>query len=112
MPTLQNTNWSIHHETSGSNGVLKLSSTTSGTYGANNEPIVWAEAWNGNTCAFWVVFKSQIDDSVIRIWGCTINNYTGTSGNSGNGMSALGNASPGNLNDTSLQNDNLTLTQQ
>ena len=105
MPTLQNTKWVVTHETSGSRGELVLNGNTTGTYNTDvkQSPIVWGESWVGNYCALWVVFKSQIDDSIIRIWGIQ------TTMQSGTGMSAFGNAIPQDLSNTTFTNENLTL---
>ena len=106
--TLKGTKWTVQLANSGSQGQLSLGNDTSGTFssGGNSNTIVWGELWNGNYCALWVVFKSQIDDNVIRIWGLSM------SMSSGSGMAAQGNASPQTQSDTSFQNDFLSLMPQ
>jgi hypothetical protein len=112
MSTLKNTKFTVSHLQSGSQGQLVLNGDTTGSYnvGPSQSNIVWSEVWYGNQCYLWVVFKNQIDDNVIRIWGAQLALNANTI--SGYGMAALGNANPQNPTDTSFQNDNLTFTQQ
>lgn len=101
MSTLQGTKWIVTHETSGSRGQLIFANNTTGTY--NQSPIVWGENWVNDNCALWVIFKSELDDSIIRIWGIQLNMQGGT------GISAFGNAIPQDLSNTTFLNENLTL---
>ncbi|WP_421750309.1 hypothetical protein [Croceimicrobium sp.] len=107
MSTLKNTSWNINHANTGSNGTLSLSDNTTGTYKPNGgapKDIVWGEAWNGDTCALWVLFQESMQRDCIHIWGIE------TTLAGGKGMSALGNASPISPSDTGYVNDNLTIT--
>jgi hypothetical protein len=52
------------------------------------------------------VFKTHIDDSIIRIWGIQMTMQGGT------GMSAFGNAVPQDLSNTTFINENLTIAPQ
>lgn len=106
--TLKGTNWIVTHEESGSRGVLSFNNDTTGTFtnGPSQSNIVWGETWVGNSCALWVVFKSNIDQSIIRIWGIQMTMQGGT------GMSAFGNAQPQDLSNTTFINENLTIAPQ
>tara|TARA_B100000965_G_C19441566_1_gene691105 strand:+ start:293 stop:625 length:333 start_codon:yes stop_codon:yes gene_type:complete len=107
MSTLKKTSWLINHANTGSNGILSLAGDTTGTYKPNGAPpqdIVWGEAWNGDTCALWVLFQGSMQRNCIHIWGIEMT-LAG-----GKGMSALGNASPISPTDTGYVNDNLTIS--
>ncbi len=106
MATLRNTTWNITYQGSGSKGVLTLSDTTQGTYkpnGGSEGSIVWGEAWNGDTCALWVIFQDALQRDCIRIWGIQMTMA------GGQGVSAYGNASNLNPQDTGYVNDNLLI---
>ncbi|QNR25193.1 hypothetical protein [Croceimicrobium hydrocarbonivorans] len=107
MSTLKNSSWNINHANTGSNGTLSLSDNTTGTYKANGgaiKNIVWGEAWNGDTCALWVLFQESMQRDCIHIWGIEMTMA------GGKGMSAFGNASPMTPTDTGYVNDNLTIS--
>lgn len=103
--TLKGSSWYVHYQSNGSNGVLALGEGPTGTYktGFNQDDVVWGETWNGDHCALWVVFKSSIDNSVLRIWGVTLTMTSGT------GVTAYGKANNLDPTDTGFVNDYITL---
>jgi len=105
--SLKNTKWLIRSENTGSMGHLNFADDSTGSYqpaGGVSSPIVWAEAWNGDNCALWVVFKDIVGRNCVRIWGIEMTMQGGS------GMGAFGNASPTSPNDTGYVADNLTVS--
>ena len=93
----------------GSQQILTFGNDTNGTVVVDmmSTNITCAESWNSNACYLWVVFDEQIQNSVIRIWGIKLTLDGNTI--SGNGMSALGNAMPQDLSNTTFINNDLTI---
>lgn len=109
--TLKNKTLYTNNESTGSNGTLKFNGDTTGTYKPNGAPptdIIWGEVWVNNHCALWVLFKESIDRNNIQIWGIEL--AANGDSISGTGISAFGNASPINPDDTTYVNDKYTFS--